>query len=64
MGRKINLTEQQINDICNFYIQGKSSIELAKMYNKKYGNEWYMYPEEAIKYGFVDEIVSDMDIIL
>ena len=38
--------------------------ELAKMYNKKYGNEWYMYPEEAIKYGFVDEIVSDMDIIL
>ena len=34
MGRKINLTEQQIKDICDFYIQGKSSIELAKMYNK------------------------------
>lgn len=34
MGRKSNLTEEQIKNICNLYIQGKSSIEIAKIYNK------------------------------
>ena len=63
----------KVSDTAKFYSEMEERIKkyvlensklTSKMYNKKYGNEWYMYPEEAIKYGFVDEIVSDMDIIL
>ena len=63
----------KVSDTAKFYSEMEERIKkyvlensklTSKMYNKKYGNEWYMYPEEAIKYGFVDEIVSDMDMIL
>ena len=63
----------KVSDTAKFYSEMEERIKkyvldnsklTSKMYNMKYGNEWYMYPEEAIKYGFVDEIVSDMDIIL
>jgi ATP-dependent Clp protease protease subunit len=51
--------EEQIKD----YVLAHSSLS-SKMYNSKYGNEWYMYPTEALKYNFVDRVVTDIDEIL
>jgi len=51
--------EEQIKE----YVLSHSSLS-SKMYNSKYGNEWYMYPTEAMKYSFVDRVVTDIDEIL
>jgi ATP-dependent Clp protease protease subunit len=57
----------KISDTANFYkemekrtknyILAHSSLT-PKEYDKRYTNEWYMYAEEAKKYGFVDFIVG------
>ncbi len=35
-----------------------------KEYDKRFREEWYMLPEDALKNGFIDAIVSDIDEIL
>lgn len=54
---------KQMEEQIKGYILAHSSLT-SKMYNSKYGNEWYMYPTEAMKYGFVDRVVTDIDEIL
>lgn len=51
-----------LEDKIKNYVLAHSSLT-SKEYDKKYGSEWYMFPEEAKKYGFVDYIVGvDVDI--
>lgn len=54
---------KQMEDRIKEYVLNHSKLT-SQMYNKKYGNEWYMYPDEALKYGFVDKIVTDLNEIL
>ena len=42
----------------------KHSTMTADEYDKVSSKEFYMLPEEALKYGFIDEIVTDLDTIL
>ena len=36
----------------------------AKTLNKNFSKEWYMTADEALKYGIIDEIVNDINILL
>lgn len=36
----------------------------AKMFNKNKNKEWYMSSQDQIKYGVVDEIITDIDTII
>ena len=42
----------------------RHSCMSEREYNLVVKNELYLLPEEALKYGFIDEIVSDIDTIL
>lgn len=45
------------------YILARTKIDI-KTFNKNKSKEWYMYPEDQIKYGVCDEIVEDIDALL
>lgn len=40
------------------YVLNRTTLT-SKMYNKKYQTEWYMFADEALKYGFIDHIIGD-----
>ena len=42
----------------------KHSNMKARDYNKKVKNEYYMLPKEALEWGFIDKIVTNLDEIL
>ena len=44
------------------FILSKTKIE-PKLFKKNSAKDWYIYTEEMLKYGIVDEVVSDLDIL-
>lgn len=60
-------TEAQMNDYKHFvqvmrdYIVDRTKID-QKTLAKHKKEEWYLYAEDQINYGVVDEIISDIDI--
>lgn len=45
------------------YVLRKTKID-AKVLNKYKKEDWYMYAEDQLKYGVVDEIITDIDVLL
>jgi ATP-dependent protease ClpP protease subunit len=33
----------------------------AKVYKKKTTNDWFLFEDEALQYGIVDKIITDLD---
>lgn len=63
---KIEFETGQMEEHMKDYILSRTSIGEA-LYNERHRMEWYMYPEEAKKYGIVTHIVGkdcDIDDIL
>jgi ATP-dependent Clp protease protease subunit len=62
-------TEAQMKDYKRFvdtmrnYIIERTNID-AKTLNKYKSKEWYLYAEDQVKFGIVDEIIDDIDKIL
>lgn len=44
------------------FILSKTKID-KKRFNKNKTKEWYVYTDEMLEYGIVDEIVTDLDIL-
>lgn len=61
-------TEAQMKDYQHFvkmmrdFIMERTKID-QKTLAKNKGKEWYLYPEDQIAYGVVDEVVADIDLI-
>lgn len=45
------------------YILDKTSID-EKTFNRNKNKDWYLTSEELVKYNIVDEIITDVSIIL
>ena len=62
-------TEAQMKDYKRFvdtmrnYILDRTNID-TKTFNKYKSKEWYMYSEDQLKFGVVNQIVEDIDEIL
>lgn len=50
-------------DTMRNYILDRTNID-AKILNKYKNKEWYLYSEDQLKYGVVNNIVEDIDEIL
>ena len=54
----INFTEDQMAEKIKSHVLNHTTIP-EKLYEEKYRIEWYMYPEEAKKYGICTDIVGE-----
>ena len=63
MGEKIDFDREFNERIVKQHILSHSCMA-EKEYDLLAKKEFYMLPEVAKKYGFIDEIVSDIDTIL
>ena len=44
------------------FILGRTKID-QKLFKKQSSKDWYIYTEEMLNLGIVDEIVNDLDIL-
>lgn len=63
MEDKVDFNRKYNNQIIKKHIMDHSKMKPAK-YNAVSKKDFYMLSDEALKYGFIDEIVSDIDDIL
>lgn len=54
---------RKIEKMVKEYVVSRTKIT-PKEYDKNYRNEWYMTSQDMIKYGVVDELIEDLDLIL
>lgn len=59
---RMELTQKQEKRIKEFVLS-KTTLS-SKMYDKNYRKDWFLDSDEIIKYGFADEIITDLDEIL
>ena len=45
---------------CTDMFLANTGIE-AKVYKKKTANDWYLFEDEALQYGIVDKVITDLD---
>lgn len=58
----LEFTKESENRTCNFILKHtKISRELME---RNYRRDWFMFSEDAIKYGIADKIITDIDEIL
>lgn len=62
----VEFTEKQMREKIKFHVLTHTDIT-EELYKEKYRVEWYMYPEEAKKYGICTDIIGedcDLDFII
>lgn len=58
----LKFTEESENRTCNFILE---HTKIPKdLLERNYRRDWFMFSDEAIKYGIADKIVTDIDEIL
>lgn len=62
MQDKVDFNRKYNNQIIKKHVMSHSKMKPAK-YNAISKKDFYMLPDEALKYGFIDGIVSDIDSI-
>lgn len=54
---------KKLMKIVKEYIIDRTKID-SKVYKKFSSKEWYLYAEEQVKYGIIDEIVEDLGVLI
>ena len=54
---------KKIQKIIEIFIIDNTSID-KKTYNKFSKKEWYITVEDGLKYGIIDEVITDIDMLI
>ena len=63
MADKVKFNQRYGEKVIKRYVLAHSKMTSAE-YDEKTGKDFHMLPEDALRYGFIDEIVSDLSQIL